>query len=774
MTGSKGWETMSEPRKLDKQNIEDILALTPMQEGMLFHYLNLPNSELYFEQLSLTLSGRVIPELLKKAWQHVADSNEMLRTVFKWDNLERPVQIILKSYAPVVQEYDFTGFDLDESLQRLSELKIHDRRERINIGSNPYRILLVKLNDESWEMIFSSHHIISDGWSNGIILKELFDAYQAFFEGREPVRPVKHQYKDYVIWLQRQDRQLHRAYWNRYLEGFTIATLLPADQPAGAGLMTAGKHSIRLSDPIRRDLEDWARHHEITLATLLYATWGVALQQYNSCYDVVFGSTIAGRPPEVKGIEGMVGLFINTLPLRFKTGPDLTALEALRKLDDELRERADYEGAGLVDIKDYAGFDRQANLFDSIVVLENYPLDHGLTRLGIPFRVANYEMFEMTNFDLTLVITVLDGITMNLIYDERRFRSAMIQTILSHMERILLGITRFSDRKLSELSILSETEKQEIFGLIENQRRLKRDPGNETESDPGFVAPDNEVEAQLAAIWKKVLKVEQVGTRDNFFDLGGNSISLMLVHTKIDKLYPGLLSGVDLFSYPTIAKLAGYILAQTRSSESKPLLPYVTVPADFVDGQSDSAEPQTLRFSFDDALLLKLRKVAAKEEVSAVDILLSCHLYLFTELSGVGQLTIQTALHGALSLLPVTIDLDQTSDFSTLFQSVKSQRNNAENTARDWNDLDTAGENKGPNDILPLLYQIGQFDLNRIAPEIVDLSFGMSETGDRIDFICSFNQQRLNKHKVVELIRDYRELVDAVVTKFLERDARAI
>ncbi len=764
---------MSEPRKLDKQNIEDILALTPMQKGMLFHYLNVPNSELYFEQLSLTLSGRVIPELLKKAWQHVADSNEMLRTVFKWDNLERPVQVILKSYAPVVQEYDFTEFGPDESLRRTSELKIRDRRERIDIGFNPYRILIVKLNDESWEIIFSSHHIISDGWSNGIIFKELFDAYQAFFEGREPIPPVKHQYKNYVIWLQRQNRQLHRFYWNKYLGDFTIATLLPADQAASAGLMTAGKYSMRLSDQIRRDLEDWARHHEITLATLLYAAWGVTLQRYNSCYDVVFGSTVAGRPPEVKGIEGMVGLFINTLPLRFKTGPDLTALEALRKLDDELRERADYEGAGLVDIKNYTGFDRQANLFDSIVVLENYPLDRGLTRLGMPFRVENYTMFEMTNFDLTLVITVLDGITMNLIYDERRFQSATIHTILSHIERIFLDMTCFGDRKLSELFILSETEKQEIDRLIENQRRLQKDSGNEPESAPGFVAPDNEVETQLAAIWNKVLKVEQVGTRDNFFDLGGNSISLMLVHTKIDKLYPGLLSGVDLFSYPTIAKLAGYILAQTRSSKAKPLLSYVTLPADFMDGQSDSAEPQTFRFSFDDTLLLKLRKVAAKEEVSVVDILLSCHLYLFTELSGVRQLTIQTALQGTLSLLSVTIDLDQASDFSTLFQSVKSQRNNVENTARDWNDLDTVGGNKGPNDILPLLYQIGQFDPERIALQI-DLSFGLDEASNRIDFICSYNQRRIKKEKVVELINDYGELVEAVVTKFLEQDAMAI
>ncbi len=755
---------MNTHRHLQRQNIEDILALTPMQQGMLFYYINQPLTELYFEQLSLRILGPTLSEQLRKAWELVAASNEMLRTVFKWDDLERPVQIILKELPLDFREMDLSQTAFAEQEQVLEEIRLKDRQEGLDIRTFPYRVILCKLREETYEMIFSSHHLISDGWSNGIILKELNLFYQSLIAGELPQPMVKPKFKEYLLWLKRQDREGQGVFWRQYLREFRTKTLLPLAQVESNERFILQKSVVQLPASQVEQLTVWARSHEITLATMIYAAWGSLLQQYNRTDDVVFGTTVAGRTPELQGVESMVGLFINTLPFRCKTNPRDTVPTVLKQLEQELRMRVDFEGAALVDIRDAIDFDRQSSLFDSIVVFENYPLDY-LTQSVTALKIEAFRIFEMTNYDLTLVVTCQEGLNLTLLYDQRHFTAATIRKILAHLEWILTLISQASEQTLMEQIMISEVDVEWFVTQIAEQRECNEVKVS-TEATVLSALPETKVENDVAAIWRKVLGVDRIGTNDNFFDLGGNSISLMLVHTKIDKIYPGVLSGVDLFSYPTVGKLAQYISARTGTGQNQIQVERIEIPEEYLANQFINAEQPLLSLQLKSSLLAGLQAIAMQEAVSFFTILAALYIYLFSEIANVKKVAIQVVSDQSLHIASVAVDLSQIGNFTTLFQTTQHLLGTA--VKQRLGEMVITMGSKKRNLIAPLFYQSVHFTPDDQIIRYFGIGFGITEAADRIDLVCHYDPQRFDKEKVKTLINVYGDLLGAVVRKYVE------
>jgi iturin family lipopeptide synthetase B len=192
------------PSKLDKRDIQDIFDLTPMQEGMLFHYLREPGSKFYFEQLSLEISGEIDIGCFEKAWNFVISMNDMLRAAFHWEKVQNPVQIILNEHKLHPQYYDFSHEQPDDAKKLLVELKKKDRNNQFDLRTVPFRLTLVKVEKEKYHLIISNHHILYDGWSNGIILEEFFSAYHALLRGEMPRKLEKTGFKEYVKKLRHQ------------------------------------------------------------------------------------------------------------------------------------------------------------------------------------------------------------------------------------------------------------------------------------------------------------------------------------------------------------------------------------------------------------------------------------------------------------------------------------------------------------------------------------------------------------------------------------------
>jgi amino acid adenylation domain-containing protein len=473
--------------KLERRNIEDIFALTPMQEGMLFHYLKERESGVYFEQLSLGLVGDIDIEMFERAWDIVIRGNEMLRTAFRWENVENPIQVVLNEHPLHPVYYDFSGKDTHDPGKSLEEIKTRDRNEKFDLRRVPFRVTLCRTGKEKYELIVSNHHILYDGWSTGIILREFVRAYHDLSEKSksgeviEVKPPVKTKYKEFVKWIQQQenqDRYKQEEYWKGYLNDFDSQTGIfikkHKENRGKKEIQGAGSYRVRFDKNITEKLKDFVNKNKITLAAVMYTCWGILLQNYNYCDDVIFGTTVSGRTAKIKDIENIVGLFINTLPLRVNTRPGETIIHLLHRIDDVLQKRETVECTPLVKIKEYSNLDTREELFDSLVVIENYPLEGIASRENRHLSVESYSIFERTNYDLTVGITVTNvgDMAIHFSYPGELFAGESIIRLSNHFTGIIKeNILEKPGNRVEEISIITGEETGEILYDFNNTGR---------------------------------------------------------------------------------------------------------------------------------------------------------------------------------------------------------------------------------------------------------------------------------------------------------------
>ncbi|MCK4260253.1 MAG: AMP-binding protein [Halanaerobiales bacterium] len=463
---------MKSVNKIDKQNVQDILSLSVMQEGILFHYLSNPNSEEYFSQLSLNISGEISIQAFKEAWNFVIENNEMLRTVFRWDNINKPAQIVLKEQPIKINEYDFTSIDPVHREQEIEKLRIEERKEKFDLKTGPvFRITLCRLAEDNYEMILNNHHILYDGWSMGILLQEFFNTYNSIGLGKILTKPSKNKFKEYLKWLNNQDKEQQEKYWRTYLQGYQNKTLLPIDMNPHNSIKRVDNQLFRLPDGLTNKLEDLAKKIKVTVGSIINTAWGILLQKYNNTDQVIFGTTVSGRPAAIEGLENIVGLFINTVPMIIKNSTQDRICDYISSVNKDAIERQNYECTPLVDIKSYSEFNGQDNLFDSIVVIENFDFFEKLKSDANLLKVNSYNSFEMPNFDLTVEVVLLKDIEVNFIYNAEVFKKKTIEHMSNHLQRVLTEIAENSTRKVSELDILPIEERNQLLFDFNNTAR---------------------------------------------------------------------------------------------------------------------------------------------------------------------------------------------------------------------------------------------------------------------------------------------------------------
>jgi tyrocidine synthetase-3 len=451
--------------KLDKKNIEDVLALTPMQEGMLFHYLKDPDSEQYFEQLSLEISGKIDKEIFEKAWNFVIETNEMLRAVFRWEKVENPVQIILKEHRLQPRYFDFQGKSANDAQNQLDEIKVKDREQKFDLQEVPFRVTLCKTGANKYEMIISNHHILYDGWSNGTILKEFFDAYAnlSITPGNEGMKEVKTRFKEFLSWIFQQDSHKQKIFWSQYLGDFDTPTLLPIKKSSNdATLKEVNNYSIILEKDTVDRLEVFTASSRLTWVSVFYGAWGLLLQRYCNSEDVIFGITVSGRPPVIKGIEDMVGLFINTLPLRVQSHDSTAVMDLLLQLDLDLQEWKRFEHTPLVEINQSSAVSG-GTLFDTLFVIENYPIGQRLNSENSSLTIDGYSAVEKTHYDLTVTMELSEGIKITFTYGQGIFAGESIVALGGHFIEIVKKITANPVQRVHRLEIITEREKKQIL-----------------------------------------------------------------------------------------------------------------------------------------------------------------------------------------------------------------------------------------------------------------------------------------------------------------------
>ena len=448
------------------ENIQDIYELSPTQQGILFHSLYSPESGVYFVQLCFTLRGSLNVEWFQRAWQQVVARHTVLHTSFYWENLDKPLQVVHQQVNLPFVQYDWRGMAAGEQRGRLEAFLESDRKQSFDLSQAPLmRLTLIRVAEDSYQLVWSKHHLILDGWSTALVFKDVVEHYQALCQGQDlPLAPSR-TYGDYIAWLQQQDLSKAEKFWRQALNGIQAPTPLISlkvdislDQKE-----EYDEQQIKLSAETTTALQSLARQHQLTLNTVVQGAWALLLSRYSGESDVVYGNTVSGRPVDLVGAESMVGLFINTLPVRVTIDAEQSLLTWLQQLQTQLVEMRQYEYSPLVEVQGWSEVPRGVPLFESLVVFENYPVDRAVLEGQTNLEIQINSSFDNTNYPLTVIVLPGSELAIAISYDCRRFDRATIIRMLGHFQTLLQGMVTAPEISLKDLHLLTEAEKHQLL-----------------------------------------------------------------------------------------------------------------------------------------------------------------------------------------------------------------------------------------------------------------------------------------------------------------------
>ncbi|MCC5648475.1 amino acid adenylation domain-containing protein [Nostoc sp. XA013] len=447
-------------------NIQDIYELSPLQQGILFHSLYAPESAVYFVQLCYSLKGNLNVVAFEQAWQEVVKRHTVLRTAFYWENLEKPLQVVHREVKVSLVQYDWRDINQNEQSQKLQEFLESDRTCNFDL-TQPYlmRLNLIRYNDDCYYFVWSKHHLILDGWSTALVLKEVVEIYQSLYQGKNLPLILDTSFGDYIGWLQQQDLNKAKDFWQQLLQGVTAPTPLInlTTQDSFKQPEKYNQQVIKLSQTTTATLQSLARQNQLTLNTFVQGAYALLLSRYSRETDVVYGVTVSGRPADLVKAESMVGMFINTLPVRVKIDSKESLLSWLKKIQSQLAEIRQYEYSPLLEVQGWSEVPRGLPLFESILVFENYPIDTALKNGIKDLETQFISAVDNTNYPLTVTVIPSSELELRISYDCDRFHPDTITRMLGHLVTLLENMITDVSQPLLSFPMLTEFEKHQLL-----------------------------------------------------------------------------------------------------------------------------------------------------------------------------------------------------------------------------------------------------------------------------------------------------------------------
>ncbi|HJY05902.1 MAG TPA: amino acid adenylation domain-containing protein [Bryobacteraceae bacterium] len=444
-------------------NIEDIYELSPLQRGMLFHTLYAPGTAVYVEQIAYHIPTAFNVRAFDSAWQVLAAAHPILRTSFFFDDLAKPLQVVHRRVqVPVVSE-DWTAVPTDERKRKLEAYLHADAARGFTISEAPLVRLACFTTPNATDVVLTFHHAILDGWSLQLLMRDLNTAYDAQYWGHAPHLPFRRPYTDYIGWLQSLNLSAAEKYWRTRLKGIEAPTRLNIDTlPAPVESLTShGAADSRLSADTTRQLDEYARRGQITINTVVQGAWALLLSRYSGESDVLFGSVVSGRPADLSGAGDMIGLFINTVPVRIDLSGDPPLHEWLKRLQEEAAQAHAYQFCPIADVQTWSDISRDKPLFETVVVFENYP---GIERSDANAASTSVRHLERTNIPLTLLIVPGQQLLTRVLFDAQKFDMRVVERLLGHFERILSSIAN-GVKRMSEVRMTTSVEAHQLTYL---------------------------------------------------------------------------------------------------------------------------------------------------------------------------------------------------------------------------------------------------------------------------------------------------------------------
>lgn len=452
---------------MNAHDIEDIYELSPMQEGMLFHALYAPSEGTYVTQQLFAVSDERMLRAVEWAAGQVVARHPTLRTSFHWEGTEKPLQVVHRDAPPEIRRLDWRTVAVTDCASRLETLLREDRERGFDLTAAPLlRLTTIRLG-AGYQCVWTYSHLLLDGWSLSILMEEVRTFAAAHASGTAAQLPEPRSYRDYIAWLQRQNLDAAEEYWRQLLRGFTAPTpiRMRAASRATPPAERWGEAVFELGARETTALLALARSHDLTLNTCLLGAWGLILSRHSGERDVVFGVTSSGRPADLADSERIVGLFINTLPVRLRIDPRARLIPWLQHVQRVYAESREKEYAPLAAIQRWSDAPRGTPLFQTLVMLESYPSAAVSQPSPRGPRDRTGRLLQRTNYPLTVCLAhALDGLVGTLSYDTRECDEESARVLVGHLRTVLTAMATQADQPLQQLPMLTESEVQALVG----------------------------------------------------------------------------------------------------------------------------------------------------------------------------------------------------------------------------------------------------------------------------------------------------------------------
>ncbi|WP_162603898.1 non-ribosomal peptide synthetase, partial [Streptomyces sp. CS014] len=453
---------------LAADSVEDVHPLSPLQQGILFHGMLDEGAGVYFQRVRWSIEGDLDVDRMKAAWQATVDRHAMLRTSVRLRDTGEPLQLVHRGVRLPFGHEDLSGLDPRSREHAIDRFMEEDRRRGFDLAQAPLtRVHLVRTGPSEHQLIWSFHHLLLDGWSTATLLGEVLARYiDPAWEPSHRVRP----YGDFISWLHDREADAAENYWRTRLDGWDEATPLGVDRTVRGDEPEGEPGSLRFELPAEATerIRQFARARHLTLNTLSQAAWGLLLARYGDRDDVVFGTTVSGRPPALPGVENMVGLFINTLPVRMRIDGEQRVEDWLAEVQRVQAEMRQFEHTPLAQVRRWSGAAPDESLFESLLVFENYPVDTVPGSGGDEDRltIRPIEVREHTNYPLSMAVMADTVLTGDISYDRRRFDAAAIRRLAGHYRVLLEAIVAAPRARVDELTPVTVGERTNLLETL--------------------------------------------------------------------------------------------------------------------------------------------------------------------------------------------------------------------------------------------------------------------------------------------------------------------
>lgn len=522
---------------LSDKNIEMVYPLTPVQGGLIFYSLCNPKSDAYFVQTVIELKSGINKEYLQQAWKTLLYRHESLRVSFIWNGLKTPLQIINKHCIIEWNDLDWTHMPAQLQEQNLDLYMKCDRLKGFDLSLSPLmRFALFKTDLDKYTLLWSHHHIIMDGWSSPIILNEVLRLYndqiQACGNSLLPVKSIRR----YMSWLKKQDRQKTELYWKITLDRVNSTKL------AGEILQSESEFNeipLKFSFKQTEYLIQFAKQIGVTLNTVLQGIWAIFLSSYTQTNDVVFGVTVSGRQIDLEGIDKMVGIFINTMPLRVKFNQKSLISDLFKNIQNNMVDiqNNSHIPLAVIQANQYMG---KQGLFDSVFVYQNYPEIFANSNDTADQFMCITKSIDFYEYPLKLVASLPGNLEIYFSYNRKYFTDPKIINIMDEFTNI---VNLLID---SKLILKYYPERNNTSELVQNLY---------------FDLTFNDVQLQLEQIWLELLQLKNIKLKDSddFFVLGGHSLLIIAMANMIKNSFNIELKLCEIIQNSTLYSLSSLV-----------------------------------------------------------------------------------------------------------------------------------------------------------------------------------------------------------------------